>query len=113
MEHKKHNPGWNFGIFLIVLGLFLGAIFMDILGLGSTREYFVWPMILIFIGVVSLFNGNAAFGIILLAVGGYFFYPRIDFELPEIYQKLYWPSAIILAGLAMIITGIIKRYRRF
>jgi len=113
MEHRKHNPGWNIGIFLIVLGAFLAGVFLDVLNLGDTREYFVWPMLLIFIGVISLFNGNAPFGIILIAVGGYFFFPRVDFELPEVYQKIYWPSAIILAGLAMIISGIVKRFRRY
>ncbi|HCC71385.1 MAG TPA: hypothetical protein DEQ09_09590 [Bacteroidales bacterium] len=112
MERKNHNPGWSIGIFLIVLGLFLAGVFMDVLNLDNPREYFVWPMLLIFIGVLSFFHSNPAFGIITIAVGGYFLFPRIDFELPAVYEKLYWPSTIILAGLAMIISGIVRRYRK-
>ncbi|MFO7853556.1 MAG: LiaI-LiaF-like domain-containing protein [Bacteroidota bacterium] len=112
MDDKKPNPGQKVGIFLIILGLFLGSVMLDVLNLGSIREYFVWPMLLIFIGVVSFFNSNAAAGIILIAVGGYFFLPRIDYELPLIYEKLYWPTAIILAGLVFIVSGIIRRHRR-
>ena len=112
MKDKKHNPGQSIGIFLIILGLFLGGAMIDVLNLGSFREYFVWPMLVIFVGVVAFFSSNAAAGIILVAVGGYFFLPRIDFELPVIYEKLYWPAAVILAGLAMIASGIIRRYRK-
>ena len=111
MEHKKHNPGYSIGVFLIVLGLFLGGAMLDILNMGGFREYFIWPMLLIFIGVLSFFNGSGAVGIILIAVGGYFLLPRIDIELPLEYEKLYWPAAIILAGLVMIVSGIVKRYR--
>lgn len=100
------------GIFLILLGLFLGAAMIDVLNLGSLRDYFIWPMLIIFVGVVVFFNSSAAFGIILLAVGGYFLLPRINYELPVIYEKLYWPATVILAGLAMIASGIIRRYRK-
>lgn len=111
MKEKSHNHGRNIGIFLIILGTFLALAMLDILNLGSHREYFVWPVLLIFIGLISFFNGNAAAGIILIAAGGYFMIPRIDYELPVLYEKLYWPLAIVLAGLAMIISGIIRPYR--
>ncbi len=111
MEHKNHNHGREIGIFLIILGLFLAAVMTDTLNLGSFRAYFVWPVLLIFIGVLSLFTKNAAFGILAIATGGYFFLPKIDYDLPVIYEKLYWPTAIILTGLVFIIAGIIKRYR--
>jgi len=111
MKEDKHNPGTKIGIFLILAGLFLAAIMFDILNLGSVREYFVWPVLVIFVGTLTLFNGDAAAGIIIIAVGGYFFLPRLDYELPAIYEKIYWPAAIILAGLALIISGIVRRYR--
>ena len=112
MKERKHNPGQHIGIFLIILGLFLGGAMIDVLNLGGFREYFIWPMLIIFVGVIVLFKDSVAFGIILLAVGGYFLLPRIDYELPVVYEKLYWPAAVILAGLAMIVSGIIKRYRK-
>ncbi|MDT8400597.1 MAG: DUF5668 domain-containing protein [Bacteroidales bacterium] len=112
MKDKNHKPGRSFGIFLVLAGLFLAGFMFDVLSLGNFREYFIWPMLLIFIGVFSIFTENAAAGIILIAIGGYFFLRRIDFELPEIYEKLYWPAAIILAGLTLIISGIVRRYRR-
>ncbi len=112
MKDKKHNPGRDIGIFLIIAGLFLAGIMFDILNLGSIREYFVWPVLVIFIGVISFFNSNAAAGIIITAVGVYFFLPRIDYELPVVYERLYWPAAIILTGLVFIISGIVRRYPR-
>ncbi len=111
MNNKKHNHGRSIGVFLVILGVFLGLVMMDVLSLGSTHDYFVWPVLVIFIGVVSFFNGDATAGIIIVAVGGYFLFPRIDYELPELVEKLYWPAAIILAGMVMIISGIIRRYR--
>lgn len=112
MKENRHNPGTRIGIFLILAGLLLAAIMFDILNLGSAREYFVWPVLVIFVGILILFNSDAAAGIIVIAVGGYFFLPRIEYELPVIYEKLYWPAAIILAGLALIISGIVRRYRK-
>ena len=112
MKEDKHNPGVKVGIFLILAGLFLAAIMFDILNLGSPREYFVWPVLVIFVGILVLFNSDVAAGIIIIAVGGYFFLPRIDYELPAVIEKIYWPTAIILAGLALIISGIVRRYRR-
>jgi len=112
MKNANNNKTRNIGIFLIVLGLFLAAVMLDVLNLGSFQEYFVWPVLVIFIGLVSLFN-NAPAGIIIIAVGGYFLYPRIDLELPLIYEKLYWPAAVILAGLAMLISGITRRYHKY
>lgn len=112
MKEDKHNPGTKIGIFLILAGLFLAGIMFDILNLGSPGEYFVWPVLVIFVGMLVLFNSDAAAGIIIIAVGGYFLLPRIDYELPVIYDKIYWPAAIILAGLALIISGIVRRYRK-
>ena len=111
MNNKKHNHGRSIGVFLITLGIFLGLVMIDVLKLGSPHDYFVWPMLVVFVGLVSFFNGDAAAGIIIMVVGGYFLFPRIDYELAALAEKLYWPAAIILAGLAMIISGIVRRYR--
>jgi len=112
MKEDKHNPGTKIGIFLILAGLLLAGVMFDILNLGSPREYFVWPVLVIFVGMLILFNSDAAAGIIIIAVGGYFLLPRLDYELPVLYEKIYWPAAIILAGLALIISGIVRRYRK-
>lgn len=111
MNNKDHNHGRSIGVFLITLGIFLGLVMVDVLQLGSPKDYFVWPMLVVFIGLASFFKGDATAGIIIMAVGGYFLLPRIDYELPLLAEKLYWPAAIILAGLTMIISGIIRRYR--
>ena len=111
MRHrdKNHNPGRNIGIFLIILGLFIAAISFDVLQFGDTKDYFVWPMLLVFIGMIALFNGSAVGGIIMLAVGGYFMLPRLDFIFPAFFDKVYWPSAVVLVGLAFIISGVIRK----
>ena len=68
-------------------------------------------MLVIFIGIVILFNGSVAGGFVMSAAGFYFLLPRFNYELPYIYDKLYWPAVIVVTGLIMIISGIIKRYR--
>ena len=111
-DHQDHNPVHGIGAFLITFGLFMAVIMLDLLNLGDPGEYIMWQTLVLFIGVISLFKGSIVSAIILLLVGTYFLLPELDIEIPEFIDIIYWPIAIVVAGLAFIISGISKRTRK-
>jgi len=111
--NRDHNPAKAIGVFLIVFGLFMMAILFDVLNFGHPRAYINWQMLLIFIGLISLFSKNAVGGVIMIAIGSYFLLPKLHFCIPELMEKVYWPAAIVLIGLVFIISGVIRRSRKY
>lgn len=75
--------------------------------LGYVNDYLYhilisWQMLLIVIGVVSLFTRSLIAGIVLLATGLYFLLPRImDVNMETI--NTYWPALLILVGLIILL----------
>jgi phage shock protein PspC (stress-responsive transcriptional regulator) len=108
-KDKEHHPRVGIGLFLIVLGLALLVATNDMLGLGGIHEYFTWETVLVFIGVLLLLNLQFTGGLILIAIGSWFFIENRDYEIPEIVRTIYWPSLIILIGLGFIISSLLKR----
>ena len=108
-ERREHPPQIGVGIFLITLGIALLIATNDLLGLGSVREYFTWETALVFIGFLLLFNLEFTGGLIMIAIGAWFFIDDHDYELPELVKTIYWPSLIILIGLGFILSSFIKR----
>lgn len=111
-HNRNHNALWGFGSFLIAFGLLLGVVMMDLLQLGDPSDYVKWQILLMFIGVIALFNGKLGEAAILFAVGIYFLLPHLNLELPEMLDNFYWPGAIILVGLGLIISGLIRNLRK-
>jgi phage shock protein PspC (stress-responsive transcriptional regulator) len=111
-KHKELHPQVGIGLFLIALGLALLVATNDLLGLGSVKDYFTWETALVFIGFFLLLNLQFTGGLVLIAIGAWFFIENRDYELPEIVKTLYWPSLIILIGLGFIISSLIKRKRK-
>lgn len=109
MRVREHNPGRSIGVFLIVFGLMMAAVIFDLLNLGDRDEYFRWQLLLIFIGLVSLFTRNMTGGLIMLSIGVYFLLPEMNCEMPYLVEKIYWPAAVVLLGLIMVVSGIVKR----
>ena len=117
MKDKNHHPSRKAGIFFIVLGLVMFAVIFDFLHLGSVGDYFVWQMLLIFIGLIAFLNRNPVGGVILVAVGVYFLLPDLKYSFPFLhnhpvfFKEIYWPLAICILGVVMIISGIIRKNR--
>jgi len=111
-RNKEYHPMVGFGLFLITLGLALLVATNDLLGLGSVKEYFTWETALVFIGALLILNMQFTGGLILVALGTWFFLDNKDYELPEIVKSVYWPSVIILIGLGVIISSFFKRRNR-
>lgn len=112
MKVREHNPARSIGVFLIVFGLMMAAVIFDVLNLGDRDEYFKWQLLVIFIGLISLFTRNVVPGIIMIAVGFYFLLPEMDFDLPFFFEEVYWPAAVILVGLVLVISGIARGTRK-
>jgi len=111
-RHHEHHPMIGIGLFLIALGLALLVATNDLLGLGNVKDYFTWETAMVFIGALLLLNLQFTGGLILIALGAWFFIENHDYELPEIVKTIYWPSLIILIGLSFIISSFIKRMRK-
>jgi hypothetical protein len=111
-KNKELHPRIGVGLFLITLGLALLIATNDLLGLGSVREYFTWETAMIFIGALLILNLQFTGGVVLIALGAWFFMENRDYEVPEIIRTLFWPSVIIVIGLGFIISSIIKKQRK-
>ena len=111
-NNKELHPRIGVGLFLITLGLALLVATNDLLGLGSVKEYFTWETAMIFIGALLILNLQFTGGVLLLALGAWFFMENRDYELPEIIRTIFWPSVIILIGIGFIISSFIKKQRR-
>ena len=120
MKNKGHftdnknelHPRIGVGLFLITLGLALLVATNDLLGLGGVKEYFTWETAMIFIGALLILNLQFTGGVVLLALGAWFFMENRDYELPEIIRTIFWPSVIIIIGIGFIISSFIKKQRR-
>ncbi len=112
LREREHHPQVGIGIFFIVLGLALLVASNDLLNLGSFRSYFTWETVLIFIGVLLLFNLNFTGGVLLIAGGTWFLMDNLYIEMPEIVKTVYWPVVIILVGLSFIFSSIVNRNKK-
>jgi predicted membrane protein len=69
------------------------------------RRYFLrWEMLLIGIGLITLFiNENKGFSLILIVVGGIFYFKDIiDTNTQIDFWKLFWASMLIVLGLVIM-----------
>ncbi|MBW6502222.1 MAG: hypothetical protein K0B05_12590 [Bacteroidales bacterium] len=111
-RHQEHHPKVSIGLFLILLGLALLVATNDLLKLGSVSSYFTWQTAMIFVGALLILNLQFTGGVLLIAGGIWFFLEKMDYQLPEIYTTIYWPSVIILIGIGFIISSFLKKFRK-
>ena len=107
-RHREHHPQVSIGLFLIVLGLALLVATNDMLHLGNVKDYFTWETVLIFIGAFLILNLRFVGGLVMIALGSWFFIQNHDYQLPQIVKTLYWPAVVILIGLGFIISSLFR-----
>lgn len=97
---KKHLIG---GIIILIIGvLFLFKNF-DILSPDLMYYIFSWKTLLIGIGVLNLLlSNNRVGGIILIAIGTFFWLPDI-FDLSVRAGQLFWPVVLIIIGVSLLL----------
>jgi len=117
-----HRWGIVFGVLLILLGgLLIGANF----GLTPDVKKVIlsWQMLLIVIGIWSIFRQHLVSGLCLILVGGFFIIPKLAEVFPhtfplvnEQFTSAYWSILLIGAGVLIVIYGVLaprkKRHRR-
>jgi hypothetical protein len=108
-NQNRHNAGRSLGIFLIMMGVMSAVVIFDLFRLGEVDDYFKWQILLIFIGLLSLFNNNGLGGIAMIIAGTWFLLPETNLNLPELFFTLYWPAAFILAGIVVMAGGILSK----
>lgn len=110
MQNSFTNRTLGLGLLIIAIGL--GFLFrqMDVFSSRTEDIVFSWQMLLILIGMFSLFFGeNKTTGFILIIVGGFFLLPEI-FSLPYNFRRTFWPMLLILLGLFILSrSGLFRR----
>lgn len=109
-RRDRSGKGVGFALFLILLG----GIFL-FLNLGIIPEMYrhlliSWQMLLIVIGLWTLaVKREYTGGIILIAIGTFFIYPRLCSVFPEYFvrfdidMRTYWPVILIFIGIMLVI----------
>ena len=99
---RQKMKKFAFGFVVIMAGLLLLAFNFDILPYSWKHVFFSWQMLLIAIGLVSLFGGDSRMpGFILLFIGGFFLVPEI-FVMHISFFRLFWPFILIGIGLMIL-----------
>lgn len=111
MKDHDSNPFNGIAKLLISLGLVMLIARLDLLRLGSPSDYFTWEMLLIFFGIFNLISLDLVFSVLLFAAGIWFLMPDMTLQLTPFYKSIYWPSVLVLVGIAFILRPITKRLK--
>ena len=90
-----------FGLLVIATGVLWMMRNMGLIDDYIAGIIFHWPMLLLAIGFISLFGDSKIFGIILMAVGGFYLASHI-YEIPIEFKQVFWPALIIIAGIMIL-----------
>ncbi len=102
MEKERVDKRMLLGIVIVVAGLLVLARNFGFISHGLEHYIFRWEMILIALGLVLLANrSNRATGIILLFIGGAFYFTDI-WNLHLNFWQLFIPALLILSGILII-----------
>ena len=101
---QNNNSKILIGVLLIIIGVFSIAGNFLHLPFHFTRYLFSLPGLLMLLGVIILIkHKNSMGGVILVAVGGYWFLSRYsDFQV-RYWLMEYWPILLILFGIYIIL----------
>jgi len=102
-SNSRRMKKYAFGVVVIVAGFLLLASNTGFFPDELKHILFSWPMILIAIGMISLFGSESRTpGYILLIIGGIFLLPRI-FEVTFDVMHLFWPAILIAIGVLILV----------
>lgn len=105
-EDRRQIKKYSFGVIVIIAGLILLLGNTGILPYELQHIIISWQMLLIAIGVVSLFTSESRTpGSILILIGGIFILPRIFqffFNYSFDAMHLFWPLILIAVGILIL-----------
>lgn len=104
----RHEHGHRMGGVTFALGLMaLGCLFLlnnfEILDFGWRQA---WPLFILVPGILNLLTardgGQAVGGVVMTAVGGFFFLRMLGFQARPVFEWV-WPVLLIGGGVSMLI----------
>lgn len=100
MQKFKNGGRFGFGLVLIAAGLIFFAGNFSLIPDHLYHVLTSWPMILVAVGVVTLFKGDLLHTVVLFAVAAFFLLPDImpGWSAREIWR--YWPLLLVFGGIA-------------
>lgn len=108
-KRGKEGNGLGFALFLILLGGIFLFLNLGIIPAMYKPLLISWQMLLIVIGLwILLAKREYAGGVILIAVGLFFIYPKLCSVFPEYFVKFdidlrtFWPVILIIVGIILI-----------
>jgi predicted membrane protein len=102
ISRRQKMKKYAFGALVVLAGALLLAFNFDLLPHEWRRVIFSWEMLLIAIGLISLFgNENKLPGLILIAIGGFFLIPDL-FIMHISFYRLFWPLILIIIGILIL-----------
>jgi predicted membrane protein len=110
-----HN-GITFALLVVGTGCLLLCLNGGILPIAWKVFLISWPMLLFVLGCAGLSRVHYISGIILMTIGTFFLVPRFSGIFPEIsfdeqFQSTWWPIFIIIGGLLIIFSILVKPRR--
>ncbi|MDR1170281.1 MAG: cell wall-active antibiotics response protein [Prevotellaceae bacterium] len=109
---KNHYSGIIFSIILILFGALLIAANTGLIPPGFNKIIISWQMLMIIIGVCSVFKrrGLHFHGLLFICLGIFFIIPRVAKIFPSVFGnidtnfiKIYWPVLLIVSGIIFIL----------
>jgi len=99
---RQKGRQYIFGILVVLAGALLLAFNFDVLPYSMKHVIFSWQMLLIAIGVISIFGNDSLIpGLILILIGGFFIVPEI-FIMHIAFTKIFWPLILIIIGVLLL-----------
>ncbi|MCI0522521.1 MAG: hypothetical protein L0Y37_02600 [Bacteroidales bacterium] len=112
MKEHNSNPFNGIAKLLISLGLVMLIARLDLFRLGEPSDYFAWEMLLIFFSIFNLLNLDLVFSVLLFAAGFWFLMPEMTLQLTPFYKSIYWPSVLVVLGIAFMLRPLTKRLKQ-
>ncbi len=101
-KKRKSDNRYIIGLIFIVVGAILLGRNFHFLPYWVSNIFISWQMLLIAIGLVSIFvKKNLTSGLILISVGGIFMLNKFMFFSPFEWQMI-WPAAFVFVGILLI-----------
>lgn len=100
---ESSNKRVYLGLFLIAVGALWILERLNLIPEFWNDIFISWQMLLIGIGIFSLIGGNKTTGTVLIVIGGFFLFDKLDF-FPHELSKISWPLLIVAIGVVLLVT---------
>lgn len=106
---RRHRDGViTAATLIIVFGLLFLGRNLGLISHSLFRIIISWQMLLIFLGVVSIFRRKFVSGVILVFIGSFFITPKYIGATGAEWAETWWPLLLVAVGVVMIFGFLLK-----